>query len=168
MARKFDENTRVKIPATLQFLRLGYHYQSLKDSDIDFDTKMFVNRFKPAIEKINGRSFTDDEILQLISEIHSLIRNNDISNSLIYMMLKEHSAIYKKANTGSTVPHANAKFINQLKFPIPKNNSYFSKKFDVIFDQIKVYKDQNQELASLRDFLLPLLMNDQVTFKEAY
>ena len=91
---------------------------------------------------------------------------NDISNSLIYMMLKEHSAIYKKANTGSTVPHANAKFINQLKFPISKNNSYFSKKLDVIFNQIKVCKDQNQELASLRDFLLPMLMNGQVTFKD--
>lgn len=91
---------------------------------------------------------------------------NDISNSLIYMTLKEHSAIYKKANTGSTVPHANAKFINQLKFPISKNNSYFSKKLDVIFNQIKVCKDQNQELASLRDFLLPMLMNGQVTFKD--
>ena len=27
----FNEDTRVKIPATIQFLRLGYEYQSLKD-----------------------------------------------------------------------------------------------------------------------------------------
>ncbi len=26
----FNEDTRVKIPATIQFLRLYYHYQSLK------------------------------------------------------------------------------------------------------------------------------------------
>ena len=57
MTRPFDENTRVKIPATLQFLRLGYNYQSLQDSDIDFDTKIFVNRFKPAIEKSNSKQF---------------------------------------------------------------------------------------------------------------
>ena len=55
--RNFNEDTRVKIPATLQFLRLGYQYQSMNDSDIDFNTKIFINRFKPALEKINGRSF---------------------------------------------------------------------------------------------------------------
>ena len=31
---KFNEDTRVKIPATIQFMRLGYAYQSLKDIDI--------------------------------------------------------------------------------------------------------------------------------------
>lgn len=30
----FNEDTRVKIPATVQFLRLGYDYQSLKDIDL--------------------------------------------------------------------------------------------------------------------------------------
>lgn len=33
----FNEDTRVKIPATIQFLRLGYNYQSLKADDIDID-----------------------------------------------------------------------------------------------------------------------------------
>ncbi len=32
----FNEYTRVKIPATIQFLRLGYQYQSLREADIDF------------------------------------------------------------------------------------------------------------------------------------
>ena len=39
----FNEDTRVKIPATIQFLRLGYNYQSLKDADVDFNTKIFIN-----------------------------------------------------------------------------------------------------------------------------
>ena len=60
--RNFNEDTRVKIPATLQFLRLGYQYQSMNDSDIDFNTKIFINRFKPALEKINGRSFSNGEV----------------------------------------------------------------------------------------------------------
>lgn len=30
----FNEDSRVKIPATIQFLRLGYDYQSLKADDI--------------------------------------------------------------------------------------------------------------------------------------
>ena len=33
----FNEDTRVKIPAAIQFLRLDYNYQSLKADDIDID-----------------------------------------------------------------------------------------------------------------------------------
>ena len=76
--RNFNEDTRVKIPATLQFLRLGYQYQSMNDSDIDFNTKIFINRFKPALEKINGRSFSNEEVRNILDEIHTLIRSNDL------------------------------------------------------------------------------------------
>ena len=77
---KFNEDTRVKIPATIQFLRLEYSYQSLKtdDVDIDFNTKIFVNRFKPALEKINGRPFTYDEVKSIITDIHNMLKNNDL------------------------------------------------------------------------------------------
>ncbi len=74
----FNEDTRVKIPATIQLLRLGYDYQSLRDADIDFNTKIFINRFKPALEKINGRDFTYDEIKMIISDINATIKNNDL------------------------------------------------------------------------------------------
>lgn len=74
----FNEDTRVKFPATIQFLRLGYDYQSLKGAHIDFNTKIFVSRFKSAIEKINGRTYSDEEISSLIDEIHSLIKFNDL------------------------------------------------------------------------------------------
>ena len=47
----FNEDTRVKIPATIQFLRLGYNYQSMKNADIDFNTKIFINRFKKVTRK---------------------------------------------------------------------------------------------------------------------
>ena len=77
---KFNEDTRVKIPATIQFLKLGYNYQSLKDDclDLDFNTKIFINRFKPAIEKINNKKLSYDEVKQLLDEINNLIRNNDL------------------------------------------------------------------------------------------
>ena len=89
--RKFNEDTGVKLPATLQFLRIGYYYQSLKDSNIDFDTKIFVNRFKPALEKVNDRSFSSEEIKDIISEIHALIRNNDLGRSF-YKRLTDTTA----------------------------------------------------------------------------
>lgn len=76
----FNEDTRVKIPAMIQFLRLNYHYQSLKadDVDIDFGTKIFLNRLKPALEAINDRKFTYDEIKGIITDIHSVLKNNDL------------------------------------------------------------------------------------------
>ena len=74
----FNEDTRVKIPATIQFLRIGYNYQSLKDADIDFQTKVFMNRFKPALEKINGREISYDEIKEILMDINNVIKNNDL------------------------------------------------------------------------------------------
>ena len=74
----FNEDTRVKIPATIQFLRLGYNYQSLKDADIDFQTKVFINRFKPVLERINKREFTYDEIKEILMDINNVIKNNDL------------------------------------------------------------------------------------------
>lgn len=78
---RFDENTRVKFPATVQFMRLGYEYQSLKDIDLNPETRIALNRFKPAIERINGRKFSDDEISNLVGEIHTVIKNNDLGKA---------------------------------------------------------------------------------------
>ncbi len=77
----FNEDTRVKIPATIQFMRLGYDYQSLKDIELHQETRIAINRFKPAIERINGRSFTDAEISAIIDEIHMVIKNNDLGKA---------------------------------------------------------------------------------------
>jgi len=77
----FNEDTRVKIPATIQFMRLGYAYQSLKDVDLHTETRIIINRFKPAIEKINGRAFSTEEILALLDRIHAVIRYNDMGKA---------------------------------------------------------------------------------------
>lgn len=78
MTKHFNEDTRVKFPATIHFLRLGYEYQSLKDASINFDTKIFVNRFKPALEKINNRKIGDEELFDLIADITRMLKNNDL------------------------------------------------------------------------------------------
>ncbi len=87
MYRHFNEDTRVKFPATVQFLRLGYKYQSLKDATIDFNTKIYINRFKPALENINGRTIENDELFQLIADITRMIKNNDLGKEFYYRLL---------------------------------------------------------------------------------
>lgn len=89
----FNEDIRVKIPATIQFLRLGYEYQSLKDIDLHTETRIAVNRFKPAIEKINGRAFSETEIATLLNEIHSTIRNNDMGKAFYRWLINPQDKI---------------------------------------------------------------------------
>lgn len=93
-------------------------------------------------------------------------KKTDISNALIYLILKSQSVIYKKVNTGSTIPHTNRRFIENIKIPISKNTIDFSKVLDETYEKIIQNRRENQELISLRDFLLPLLMNGQVSFKD--
>ncbi len=91
----FNEDTRVKIPATIQFLRLDYNYQSLKadDIDIDFNTKIFVNRFKPALEIINRRKFTYDEIKSIITDIHNILKNNDLGKEFYHWLINPEDRV---------------------------------------------------------------------------
>ncbi|MCM1210284.1 MAG: DEAD/DEAH box helicase family protein [Blautia sp.] len=83
----FNEDTRVKIPATIQFFRIGYQYQSLKDADIDFQTKIFINRFKPALENVNGRDFSYDEIKEILMDINNVMKNNDLGKEFYHWLI---------------------------------------------------------------------------------
>src|SRR5699024_8492251 len=90
---EFNEDVRVKIPAIIHFLRLGYDYQSLKEADIDFDTKIFVKRFKKSLEKINHCTFTIFQIQDLLSEIHSVIKNNDLGKEFYNWLINPQEKV---------------------------------------------------------------------------
>lgn len=76
--RRFTEDTRVKIPAAIQFMRLGYEYVSLKDAEYEFNTNIFYVPFKEALERINNKTFSDKEIEKIINDIHRISQNNDL------------------------------------------------------------------------------------------
>lgn len=110
----FNEDTRVKIPATIQFLRLGYEYQSLKDIDLNTETRIAVNRFKPAIEKINGKSFTDEEIITIIDEIHAVIKNNDLGKVFHHWLVHPNDRV--KLIDFDNVENNDFAVVNELTF----------------------------------------------------
>jgi type I restriction enzyme, S subunit len=60
-------------------------------------------------------------------------------------------------------------FVNHYKIPVPEKS--LIEKFNAFVKPIKAQKQkklkENQELSSLRDWLLPMLMNGQITVKEA-
>lgn len=82
------EDSRVKIPLTIHMLRLGYTYISKKNKLIDSNTNIFIEIFKESIENINNKSFTDEEIKGIISELSILLENNDKGKSFYDRLVK--------------------------------------------------------------------------------
>lgn len=125
----FNEDTRVKFPATIQFLRLGYQYQSLKDAQIDFNTKIFVNRFKSAIEKINNLELSNDEVFSLIEEIHSLMKYNDLGKELYKRLTSTEHAI--KLIDFDNVSNNDFAVVDELPFSIKEHTEEGSFRPDI-------------------------------------
>lgn len=86
----FNEDSRVKIPATLHFRRLGYTYQTKKNQNIQRQNNIFVDVFKDAIREINGKDYTDEQLDDAIKEIETLTENKRDKGKGFYERLKAY------------------------------------------------------------------------------
>ena len=125
----FNEDTRVKIPATIQFLRLGYEYQSMKNAIIDFDTKIFIDRFTKAIEKINGKSFTPVQINSLLIDIHNSIRNNDLGKDFYNWLINPVDKV--KLIDFDNIENNNFAVVDELPYCVEKDTEEGSFRPDI-------------------------------------
>lgn len=127
----FNEDTRVKIPATIQYLKIGYNYQSLKDDklDIDFNTKIFVNRFKPAIERINNKELSFDEIKNLLDEINNLIKNNDLGKEFYFRLINPQDKL--KLIDFENIENNDFAVVDELPFSITPDSDFGSFRPDI-------------------------------------
>lgn len=68
---------------------------------------------------------------------------------------------------GSILQNVSQDTLNMIKIPIPKSDliTIFNQSTTLIIKSMQNSINENQELASLRDFLLPMLMNGQVKIK---
>ena len=84
---------------------------------------------------------------------------------LLYLNCKESIIKFTKGSNGSIVKFITVKDIQNIKIIIGNNDNLFEPFNSLLFtmDQLK---RENQKLSSLRDFLLPLLMNGQVSFEK--
>lgn len=84
---KFNEDSRVKIPAILHLTQLGYTYLSLKASRWDVDTNIFTEIFKTSIERINPHLESQD-IDRLYQEVSLSLENNDLGKAFYNMLIQ--------------------------------------------------------------------------------
>lgn len=86
----------------------------------------------------------------------------------MFLTLRNILNMYNKILTGSIIVGITKEDLLQQNIIKPKNDviTQFYNKVHFMAEKMKSIKKENQELTSLRDFLLPLLMNGQVGFKE--
>ena len=104
MSKKHNEDSRVKIPAILHLVRLGYEYLSLKGATWDIDSNIFPELFKGSISKIHPELNADDTN-RLLTDIKLDLKNEDLGR-----------AFYRRL-IGKTSPKL-------IDFEHPENNSY--------------------------------------------
>ena len=84
---KFTEDSRVKIPAILHLIRLGYDYLSLKDASWDIDTNIFPEIFKESIARINP-DMEQDDVTRFLEEVKLSLDNEDLGEAFYEKLLE--------------------------------------------------------------------------------
>ena len=52
------------------------------------ETKIALNRLKPALERLNGRTYSDEEAVAVADEINNVIRNNDMGKEFYQWLIR--------------------------------------------------------------------------------
>lgn len=104
---------------------------------------------------------------QTNQQINSIVCQN--KNNLYYLVnaIKDYFKYSSGAKTGNVFDNMNKEDFSSIKLLYPTDNvlNKYNNKMTHVYDSIKRKILENEELTKLRDELLPLLMNGQVSFK---
>ena len=119
------------------------------------DGSVMDDKGHPIIQRVSGNIWINNHA-------HVLEPIKGYSCSLLMMILKDIPVV--KIKTGSIQMKINQENMNAYKIvDIPDYLvQAMNKKLNVIDEKLLELKAENQQLSSLRDFLLPMLMNGQV------
>jgi type I restriction enzyme S subunit len=92
-----------------------------------------------------------------------LIPNNEKYYTIIYLAVKDKVQSFKNSSRGSIIKFITKGDIENILIPLPKDqNLDVFTQLNTITEKIEKNLEENQKLAELRDFLLPMLMNGQI------
>ncbi|MFM6221979.1 MAG: restriction endonuclease subunit S, partial [Dolichospermum sp.] len=92
---------------------------------------------------------------------------NNIYLEYLYQVLKEETQLLKNQGKGSQTKFLTLGMLTGIKI-FTKTSDLISKFYelvDPIYTKIHLNNQENQQLTQLRDWLLPMLMNGQITVK---
>lgn len=106
----------------------------------------------------------------LNQHIFKVIPKNGFSLHYVYQTLSSYIINFKRMAEArkTTMGHITQDHLKQSEIMIPPQNliNKFENVVRSFYDEITMVDEESQELKSLRDFLLPLLMNGQVTIED--
>ncbi len=122
------------------------------------DGSVMDEKGHPILQRVSGRAWINNHA-------HVLQPSKSHSCKLLMMLLKDVSVM--KIKTGSIQMKINQANLNKIPVPnIPEKLIIkINEQLETIENKILHLGKENRELISLRNFLLPLLMNGQVGFK---
>ena len=105
---------------------------------------------------------------QTNQQINSVVCKHEYNKMFLYYSIENYFKFSSGAKTGNTFDNMNKNDFASIKITYPsiKELELYHKETLNIYKNILNNSKENEELISLRDFLLPLLMNGQVGFKE--
>ena len=106
-----------------------------------------------------------DRISQTNQQINSIVPNENVSPYYIYLTLKNLSETIKMlGSSGSTTSNLNKEQFSKIQITIPNNE--VMKKFESfvqpMFEKIRSLQKEDYKLVTIRDTLLPKLMNEEI------
>ncbi len=84
----FNEDSRVKIPAILHLIRLGYEYLPLSGQTWDHSTNIFTEIFHESLKRLNPE-LDDGEIGRFYDEISLCLENRDLGKAFYEKLIKQ-------------------------------------------------------------------------------
>ncbi len=109
--------------------------------------------------------YTDEKIILGKSAAYINCRENNRSYCYQYFKLSHIQKKFWNIATGSTIKNLSLDSLKSLQIPFPDDNlihKYSEITYPLEAKRKNIFK-QNQELSGLRDWLLPMLMNGQVS-----
>ena len=102
----------------------------------------------------------NQRVLKIVSE-YPLLTYLILNDKYIYNQIKNNA-------NGSSQKNLSSNTLNEILYAYPSKHiiNDFIQKYGMIYNKIISLQQNIQELTSLRDFLLPLLMNGQAVIKE--
>jgi type I restriction enzyme S subunit len=98
-------------------------------------------------------------------QINAIIPSYQADAYYFYFALKDYFQFSSGAKTGNTIPNMSKGDFEQIKLLMPSSPllNQFASIVESVFDKIQNSTKENSKLRNIRDWLLPMLMNGQVS-----
>jgi len=97
----------------------------------------------------------------------SFVSKKYFTPEFLYYQIKNKIPLIEKSSSGSTFKEVSGSILKSIKILMPPSNimDSYQEMIKPMFEKQNLVEQENQKLAELRDWLLPMLMNGQVTVK---